>query len=382
MLTITWTLLQIAAARRTDSDRSFLQLVPGVAGVLNAGLGQQGSSLRSSVGAIAQSLMPTSCISDTIAIGSVGRNEDDYPFVPNCNFGGSSDMSCFHSSTEVLLQNGDVKPIIQLRLGDKLASPRLIGGGGSEPNVVEGFLHAGKGTRWVFLQAGNATLRVTPMHLIPIRRKKEVLVTAAASIQPHSDSVEVRGQWVRVIRRQAFETEAAIDFVAPITTNGWLVADGFGASIFSELPTLEAVFLKSLLGTEISTAPETYMKSLKLLLRLYRVPALGRVVREVATRYLSVSRHVWRFWTWVWEGYVGCDAPTAAADRPQSIGCVLSVLPIPNLDHEPVLEVLRSSGHQLLWLIDWYVALISSVAVCLEKAFLFVRPEVAMFKQP
>eukprot|EP01054_Gregarina_sp_Poly1_P009640 Gregarina_sp_Poly_1__9639@NODE_60_length_16930_cov_139_480579_g51_i0_p5_GENE_NODE_60_length_16930_cov_139_480579_g51_i0NODE_60_length_16930_cov_139_480579_g51_i0_p5_ORF_typecomplete_len379_score39_46Hint/PF01079_20/2_9e19Vint/PF14623_6/0_0057Hom_end_hint/PF05203_16/0_08_NODE_60_length_16930_cov_139_480579_g51_i021138 len=333
-----------------SADSSFLQINP-VGTLIDSSLGQKGSNLRALIGSTAQVLLPSSCIADMVAIGSVGRNEDDYPFTPNCGISGTADMSCFHGEGEVRMLDGSKKKLKYLRKGDELAPAAEMS---TEPNVVLGFLHNAVQVEgyihWLKLSVTNRTLILSRSHLLPVNNSRAVM--PAYQIQAGRDRINVDGKWQVLNRRVEWKENSGL--YAPLTTTGWISVNGFLASIFSELPPMEALTLTNSRNNE--NLHDIYMSKLSWLLRAYRIPWLAWILQQSAQVYLSSARLFWSNWVLFWQPLLEC--------RTTSTNCAMQGLPIqpvPILEHDSLLEIVRSTSHQILWCVKLYVTVVSGI---------------------
>lgn len=216
---------------------------------------------------------------------------------------------------------------------------------------------------WLFVDvAGYTTLTISPLHLVFVKRGRQNVIEAipAASIRPHLDSVffSPTREWVKVtqVRHAQPRTESFLPgLFAPFTHQGTLVADGILISTFSQLPLADRA---SGYLSDLRSLQKQALKHARWVSWLRQQSVGGVTMQDLATAYLAIITPFWQQVLFVDRSLavlVSTFIPIeirmkGIADDLRSFVATLKVQPVPDLTHEPIMELARVAWHQILWL--------------------------------
>eukprot|EP01053_Blabericola_migrator_P004207 Blabericola_migrator_1__4206@NODE_228_length_11100_cov_168_633645_g194_i0_p5_GENE_NODE_228_length_11100_cov_168_633645_g194_i0NODE_228_length_11100_cov_168_633645_g194_i0_p5_ORF_typecomplete_len254_score30_79Hint/PF01079_20/1_3e10PTHINT/PF07591_11/0_018Intein_splicing/PF14890_6/0_076_NODE_228_length_11100_cov_168_633645_g194_i067157476 len=229
----------------------------------------------------------------------------------------------------------------------------------------------GMTNKWVIIEAGNTTLRVTPSHLVFIMGNQQI--KQAQDLDPGHDYVQVKEDWHIVTNTNMIFDPSS--FTAPLTSTGSLIVNDIYVSTFAQLPSFESLLFRSAFGLDhkasASTEHDAYVDKVRLLIKFYHLPLLGPAIRSGAKGVLQISHWFWKFWATLWDTGDTCaeSIDPVLEYGANALSCILPAQPVPDLNAEPLLELLRSSGHQIVWMVEWYISLASWVSDQLKGFF-------------
>ncbi|EZG78217.1 hint module protein [Gregarina niphandrodes] len=264
---------------------------------LNPFSGEGSGDVKGTAAVVVKHILPSSCLDQALYIGAKGRDEDDYPFVPNCGQPAADSIKCFPQNSVVQLYDGSTALIQELDVG------AVLDDGDGEPTKLIGWLHKNDsywGSDWVELETERGdTLTASSSHAVFTSSVAGAQETAKAMRHVRSGVDQLWSAnataWTSVTRTRRVYSRG---LYAPLTTSGSLVVSGFKVSVFSELRGRHGALASVVLSQK---GRDAHTRALnqggRWLVELYKQEIVRKTLQSVAGWFIAESRYGDKFLT-------------------------------------------------------------------------------------